>query len=211
MKKKILISLLIVSFFNYIGCYSYYSLTEEEINAGRPYPDDEIRLVLKDSTEVDFGPTVTHFDNDGFYLNLDKPDSLLIGSGSIFNPSTKIKKNYQDIVELEMIDSSKIFYVDSKLFSVYWLKDHNRLSFEEKYFAEILPGQGAGYYILEPPDPMKQISFNEVKEIQAESIDWLKTGLLLSAFIALSVLTGLLLGDFHGMSDLPSFSWNYNY
>jgi len=192
MKNKILISLLVVSFFNYIGCYSYYTLTEEEINAGRPYPDDEIRLVLKDSTKVDFGPPVTHFNDDDFYLNLDKPDSLLIGSGKIFNPITKAKKNYQGIVEVEIIDSSKTFNVDSKLYSVYWLKDDNRLSFEEGYFAEIFPGQGTGYYILEPPDPMKKISFNEVKEIQVSKINWYVTGSLIALYVAAGIVLGAL-------------------
>lgn len=187
MKNKILISMLVVSLFNYIGCYSYYTLTEEEINAGRPYPDDEIRLVLRDSTKVDFGPPVTHFNDDGFYLNLDKPDSLLIGNGDIFNSITKAKKNYQGIVEVEMIDSSKTFSVDSKPYSVYWLKDHNRLSFEEGYFAEIFPGQGPGYYLLEPPDPMKKISFDEVKEIQISKINWYVTGSLIVLYVAAGI------------------------
>jgi hypothetical protein len=172
MKKKILISLLVVSFFNYIGCYSYYSLTEEEINSGRPNSDDEIRLALKNSTKVDFGPAVTHFNNDGFYLNLGKPDSLLLGIGSIFNPNTGVKKNYKGIVEGETIDSSRIFYIDSKSYSVYWLKDHNRLSFEERYSAEILPGQGTGYFVFKPPYSLRRISMDEIKEIQISKINW---------------------------------------
>jgi len=202
MKKKILISLLVVSFFNYIGCYSYYTLTEEEINAGRPYPDDEIRLVLKDSTEVDFGPPVTHFNDDDFYLNLDKPDSLLIGSGDIFDPNTKVKKNYQGIVELEMIDSSKTIDVDSKSYSVYWLKDYNRLSFEEGYFAEIFPEQGTGYYVLEPPNPIQKISLNEIKEIQVNKINWYMTGSLIALYVAVGILAVALGKAAEGMSGL---------
>lgn len=200
MKNKILLSLLVVSFFNYIGCYSYYSLTEEEINAGRPYPDDDIRLVLKDSTEVDFGPIVTHFNNDGFYLNLDKPDSLLFGNGDIINLNTKVKKNYHGIVEGKMIDSTKIFTIDSKQFSVYWLQDRTRLSFKEGNFAQIFPGDGTGYFVLEPPRPLKKIPFNQVQEIQISKINWYVTGPLIAIYVAATI--GLIILG----SNLPSGS-----
>ncbi len=191
MKNKILISLLIVSFFNYIGCESIYlthtTISQEEINSGRPNPDDEIRLILKDSTEIDFGHPVTHINNDGFYLNLDKPDSLLIGNGDIINLNTKVKKNYHGIVEGKMIDSTKIFTIEAEQFSVYWLQDQTRLSFKEGNFAQIFPGDGTGYFVLEPPKPLKKIPFDQVQEIQISKINWYLTGPLIAVYVAATI------------------------
>ena len=56
MKKKILISLLIVSFFNYIGCYSYYTLSSNEIKEGKPEPNESIKLILKNGSEFECEP-----------------------------------------------------------------------------------------------------------------------------------------------------------
>jgi hypothetical protein len=192
MKNKILISLLVVSFFNYIGCYSYSALTEEEINAGRPYPDEKsIILVLNDGSEVSCGSEFSTNSNEllrtnlneYYYLRLDTPSRILIGSGDEINKNTKVKSAFEGIVLGEMIDSSRIFIVDSEEFCVYWTKDNRRLALKKGDYIDILPEQGTGYYIYKPYVLERKIAFEDIKEIKGSSINWWVTG----PFIALGV------------------------
>jgi hypothetical protein len=187
MKKKILISLLIVSFFNYVGCYSYYTLTEEEIIEGMPNPDDDIKLVLNDDSEIEFGTPTNHISNDGYYLKVDNASNYLIGEGDIINRTTGVKSNFEGIVKGEMIDSSRNFNVDTKQYSVFWTKDQARLSFEKGNFVEMTPEQGAGYFVFKPPDSVRKISFDQIKEIQVDKFDSLNTGLLVAAILGVLV------------------------
>jgi len=168
MKNKIFISLLIVSFLHYVGCYSYTAITEEEINAGRPYPDEKIKLILNDESEFEWGPQFNPNIGAGdiYCLKVDEPGRFLIGSGDMINKSTLEKSSFKGIVQGDMIDSSRIFIVDSEEYSVYWIKDGNRLSFKKGEFIDVLPEQGTGYYLLEPNGLEKKIPFDEIKEIK---------------------------------------------
>jgi len=193
MKRKILISLLVVSFFNYISCYSYYTLTEEEKNAGRPNPDEKIKLILNDESEFEWGPPFNPNIGTGdiYCLKVDEPGRFLIGSGDMINKSTLEKSSFKGIVQGDMIDSSRIFIVDSEEYSVYWTKDGNRLSFKKGEFIEVLPEQGTGYYLLEPNGLEKKIPFDEIKEIQVSNINWYITVTLIAVGVA--ALIGLVI------------------
>ena len=193
MKKKILIGLLLVSFLNYVGCYSYTAITEEEINAGRPYPDEKIKLILYDESEFEWGPPFNPNIGAGdiYCLKVDEPGRFLIGSGDMINKSTLEKSSFKGIVQGDMIDSSRIFIVDSEEYSVYCTKDGNRLSFKKDAFIDILPEQGTGYYLLEPSGLEKKISFNEIKEIQVSNIDWFITVPLIVVGIAALIGLGI--------------------
>jgi hypothetical protein len=191
MKNKIFISLLLVSFFNYIGCYSYYTLTENEINEGRPDPDESIKLILKDESQFNCSPLFDQQTYDVYYLKVDKPGRFLIGRGDKINKDTKVRSAFEGIVLGEMIDSSRIFIIDTEEYSVYWIKDNTRLSFKKGEFIDILPEQGTGYYLWKPNGIERKISFDEIKEIQESSINWYVIGPLTAIFIAASI--GLIL------------------
>jgi hypothetical protein len=70
MKKKILISLLLVTFFNYIGCYSYYTLSSNEIEEGKPEQNESIKLILKNGSEFECEPLSNYIDKNLFYFEL---------------------------------------------------------------------------------------------------------------------------------------------
>jgi hypothetical protein len=193
MKRKILISLLVVSFFNYIGCYSYYTLTEEGKNAGRPYPDEKIKLILNDESEFEWGPPFNPNIGAGdiYCLKVDEPGRFLVGSGDMINKSTLEKSSFKGIVQGDMIDSSRIFLVDSEEYSVYWTKDGDRLSFKKGEFIDVLPEQGTGYYLLESNGLEKKIPFDEIKEIQVSNINWYITVPLI--VVGVAALIGLVI------------------
>jgi len=184
MKKKIFISLLIVSFFNYIGCYSYSALTEEEINEGRPHPDESFILVLNDGSEISCRPAFSTNSNELFrtnsneyyYLRVDKPSRILIGSGDKIDKNTGIKRSFVGVVQGDMIDSSRILIIDNEEYSLYWTKDNTRLSLKKGEFIDILPEQGTGYYIYKPYELERKIAFEDIKEIQESSINWYVMG-----------------------------------
>jgi hypothetical protein len=192
MKKKIFISLFVVSFFNYIGCYSYYTLSKEEINAGKPLPDESLKLILNDERQFNCSPPFVKNEYDVYYLKVDKPGRFLIGRGDKTIKDSKVITAFEGIVPGEMIDSSKIFIINDEEYSVYWTKDNARLSFKKGEFIDILPEQGTGYYLWKPNEIEKKISFDEIKEIQESNINWYVIGPITVLCVAALIGTVLL-------------------
>jgi len=172
MKKKIFISLLVVSFINYIGCgpslfsTGYSVLSEDEINEGRPDSDESIKLILNDGTEIDCDPLSVSEPSKTYYYKVITPDRFLLGRGGITNCITGEASSFKGVVSGDMIDSSNIEIKGSEEYSVYWTKDNNRLSFENGKCIEILPEQGTGYFLWQQDESLRKISFDEIKEIQ---------------------------------------------
>jgi len=183
MKKKIFISLLVVSFFNYIGCYSYNTLSNIEIEEGQPEPNESIKLILKNGSEFECVPLSDNDDNNLFYFRVDTPGTYLIGRGDVINTSTGATSLFNGIVRNDMIDSARIDTIKSIEHYSVWTKNNERLLFNDGYYVIITPEQGIGYFLWTPNEEVKKVSFNEIKEIQESDINW-GLGTL---FIALSV------------------------
>jgi hypothetical protein len=183
-----------------VGCYPYSTITEEEINTGRPYPDEKIKLILNDGSEFEWGPQFNPNigASDIYYLKVDQPGRFLIGSGDKINKDTNVRSAFDGIVPGEMIDSSRILIIGTEEYSVYWTKDNNRLSFKKGEFIDILPEQGTGYYLWKPNKIEKKISFDEIKEIQESSINWYVMG----PYIALCVAA--IIGFVSLVAQLPN-------
>jgi hypothetical protein len=183
MKRKIFISLLIVSFFNYVGCYSYYTLTEEEIKAGQPEPTQSIKLILKNGSEFECVPLSDYNENNLFYFKIDTPGTYLMGRGEMIKMSTGATSIFYGVARKDMIDSSRIVMIKSLEHYSVWTKNNERLLFNNGYYVIITPEQGMGYFLWEPNEEVKIVSFNEIKEIQEIDINWN----ISSMFIAFSV------------------------
>ncbi len=183
MKRKILISLLIVSFFNYIGCYSYYTLSNKEIEEGKPEPDESIKLLLKNGSEFECAPISDYKDNNLFYLKVDTPGTYLMGRGNMINTLTGVTANYNGVVQEDMTDSSEIVTIKSIEYCSIWTKNNEWFLFKDGNYVIITPEQGTGYFLWTPNEEVRKVSFNEIKEIQESDINW-GLGTL---FIALSV------------------------
>lgn len=172
MKKKILISLLVVSFFNYIGCGSslfstgYSALSEDEIIEGRPESDESIKLILNDGTEIDCDPPSVSEPSKTYYYKVITPGRFLMGRGGMTKTLTSEASSFKGVVSSDMIDSSTTEIKGSEEYSVYWTKDNNRLSFEKGKCIEILLEQGTGYFLWQPNESLTKIAFDEIKEIQ---------------------------------------------
>ncbi len=183
MKNKILISLLLVSFFNYMGCYSYYTLGSNEIEEGKPEPNESIKLILKNGSEFECVPLSDYKDNNLFYLKVDTAGTYLMGRGDMINTSTGVTSNFKGVVREDMIDSARIVIIKSlERYSV-WTKNNDRLLFINGYYAIITPEHGTGYFIWTPNENVRRVSFDEIKEIQESNINWS----IVTMFIALSV------------------------
>jgi len=182
MKKKIFISLLVVSFINYIGCgpslfsTGYSVLSEDEINEGRPDSDESIKLILNDGTEIDCDPPSVSEPNKTYYYKVITPGRFLMGRGGITNYINGEASSFKGVVSGDMIDSSTIEIKGSGEYSVYWTKDNNRLSFEKGKCIEILQERGTGYFLWQPNESLRKISFNEIKEIQTrgKTAEWVE-------------------------------------
>ena len=181
MKRKILISLLTASFFNYIGCgpslfsSGYSGLSEDEINEGRPETDESIKLILNDGTEIDCDPLSVPEPSKTYYYKVITLGRFLLGRGGITNYITGEASSFEGVVSGDMIDSSNVEIKGSEEYSVYWTKDNNRLSFEKGKCIEILPEQGTGYFLWQPNESLTKIAFYEIKEIQTrgKTAEWI--------------------------------------
>ena len=201
MKNKIFISLLIVSFFNYMGCYSYYTLSNEEIKDGKPEPTQVIKLLLKNGSEFECVPISQYKDNSLFYLKVDTAGTYLLGQGEVYNLSTRITSKFNGVIREDMIDSSRIDTISSiERFSV-WSKNNEWFIFKSGNYSIITPEQGIGYFIWSPNDSVRKVSFNDVKEIQEDDISWSKTTLLI--FLSFAAIAGLAL-----LSINESLKWD---
>jgi hypothetical protein len=183
MKRKIFISLLVVSLFNYMGCYSYYTLSNNEIEEGQPEPNESIKLILKNGSEFECVPLSDYKDNNLFYLKVDTAGTYLMGRGNVINMSTGVTSNFNGVVQENMIDSSEIVTIKSIEYYSVWTKDNEWFLFKDGNYVIITPEQGTGYFMWTPNEDVRKVSFNEIKEIQESDINW-GLGTL---FIALSV------------------------
>ena len=183
MKRKILISLLIVSLFNFMGCYSYYTLSSKEIEEGKPEPNESIKLILKNGSEFECVPLSDYKDNNLFYLKVDTAGTYLMGRGDVINTSTGVTSNFKGVVREDMIDSSRIVTIKSIEHYSVWTKNNECFLFNNGYYVIITPEQGTGYFMWTPNEEGRKVSFNEIKEIQESNINW-SIGTM---FIALSV------------------------
>ena len=193
MQRKILISLLIVLFFNYVGCYSYYTLSDKEIQERKPEPNESIKLILKNGSEFECVPLSDYMDNNLFYFRVDTAGSYLMGRGDLSNMSTGVTSNFNGVIQEDMIDSSRIVIIKSlERYSV-WTKNNERLLFNNGYYVTITPEQGTGYFIWTPNEKVSRVSFDEIKEIQEISINWY-TVIALSV-VAITTIVFLLINE----------------
>ena len=183
MKNKIFISLLIVSFLHYVGCYSYTAITEEEINAGKLEPNQSIKFILKNGSEFECLPLSDNNENYLFYSKIDTPGTYLMGRGELIKMSKEANSIFNGVVRKDMIDSSRIVLIKSIEHYSVWTKNNERLLFNNGYYVIITPEQGTGYFLWEPNEEVKIVSFNEIKEIQESDINWN----ISTMFIAFSV------------------------
>lgn len=205
MKKKILISLLVVSFFNYIGCgpslfsTGYSVLSEDEINGGRLTSDESIKMILNDGREYLCDPVSNDEPSQMYYLKVDTARNYIMGRGGITNLQTGEASYFKGVVLGDMIDSLSVEIINSQEYAIYWTKGNNRLSFEEGKFIEILAEQGVGYFLWQPNDSLTKIAFDEIKEIQIKESDSyvgvLLIGLLVTTMICIALLSS---ADFPG-------------
>jgi len=203
MKKKILISFIIVSFFNYAGCSSsllstgYSVLSEEEIKEGRPVSGESIKLILNDGSEYECDHVSNPEPSQIYYLKVDTAGNYIIGRGGETNVLTGEASYFKGVVLVDMVDSSGIEIINSQEYTIYWTKDNNRLAFELGKCIEIKSDQGTGYFLWQPGLSLTKVSFNEIKEIYSEGNPnaWYKSKWVeyagIAGIIVILVLTGL--------------------
>jgi len=198
MKKKIFISLLVVSVFNYIGCgpslfsTGYSVLSGDEINEGRPASDESIKMILNDGREYLCDPVSIDEPSQMYYLKVDTAGNYVMGRGGITNLLTGEASYFNGILLGNLIDSSSVEIISSQEYTIYWTKDNNRLSFEKWKCIEISPEQGTGYFLWQTNETLLKISFDEIKEIQIKESDSYVGVLLISFLVATAVLFAIM-------------------
>jgi hypothetical protein len=179
MKRKIFISLLLVSFFNYIGCSSYHILTEEEIKSGRPNPDDDIKLFLNDSTEIECSSLLNNSDDSLLYLKVIDPKRIISGKGKIIDGKTKKSSRFNGTITSDMIDSKRNINFVSDPYFVVWTKNNDQISFDKEEYLDFYPKFGTGYYIWQNGEFQKRISFEDIQKVSVDQFNFLNTLLLI--------------------------------
>lgn len=190
MKKKILISLLVVSFFNYIGCASslnstdYFVLSEEEISEGRPEPDESIKLILHDGKEIECVPISEPDSGLLYYVKVDTPNTSIMGRGKILNLITGVTSDFNGVISEDIIDSSRILITNSIEKYFLWTINKDCVYFESGYYLKILTEAGTGYFLWKPNEMERKISFSEIEETQVSHTNWYVVGPAIAIIVA---------------------------
>jgi len=203
MKNKIIISLLVVSFLNYVGCYSYSTITTEEKKKRNPLAGESIRIIQHGETEIEC--------DSCSIVRLDDPSDFVIGIGELYDKGAKMPGRFEGIVERDKIDSSRIVQTDMKKCSIYWLKNNSRVAFNEGYFLDIKPDLGSGYYLGNGLIETNLHKFEDVKEVQIEKINVFTTSLLVVGIIALVVLSAGMAAGYKGIRNIEIDFSQYQY
>jgi hypothetical protein len=96
MHRKIISSLVFVSFLNLIGCYSYQTISKEELNKAEEYRD--LQVITKDQRTYEFDKGNYTFTEDSIY-----------GSGKLkIKDDQRVNKNYEGSIYFEDIKKLKM-------------------------------------------------------------------------------------------------------
>ena len=214
MCKKFISSILVLSLLNLIGCYSYSSLSQEELIVKLSFPDEPYRIVLNDGREIIYKPNEKVSLNEWkriyktILLRVDKPSDLIVGAGVIFDKKSKEQTIYWGVIKSEMIDSTKSTITNDGTYDLYWLNDGTRLTFKSSDYFNITTEDGTGYWVKGKnnyKDFRGKIELVDVKEIQQQTPLISSTGgtvILMIVGIGLAVLMGLAFSGLGGLSDM---------
>jgi len=178
MCQKLISSTLIVALLNILGCYSYSTIPEEETRNNLLFPNESIRILLNDGSEIFYKPnkteSLTKWDkiNKTIFLKVKEPSDLMLGAGILYDYRSKEESIFKGIVERGMIDSTKSTFADNSIYDIYWLKDSTRIVFRSNEYFNITPEDGIGYWIKGErnyKDFGGKIEFDDVNEIHKQS------------------------------------------
>lgn len=174
------------------GCYSYFPLREEEQLDGRPRVDEDIVIVLTDSTEI-VSPA-------GRHVMLHEPSNLFAGVGQGMKKYTKIVYPFSGILRHESLDSSAIISADGAEYLKCWLADSTVITFKNGEYIVATTDLGAGFYCSGemrrkwnlPAQAFEgMIPPEKIRHVEVQKIDGVGTGVVTA--LLLSATGGVLL------------------
>jgi hypothetical protein len=183
MYKKLISSILVVALLNLVGCYSYSTLTEEEMQDNHFTRKDGSKLLLKDRSEIEC-PLGNN--PKTFIVRVNEPSDFIYGRGKIFKVYPPSIDFWGDIAR-DMIDSSSSSYINNEAYERFWLKDSSRVTFREGEYVSITPEDGIGYWVAGIKDNNQfigKVKFEEIDEIQVKSYHRDINGLIIVLSIA---------------------------
>lgn len=94
--KKIIITLTIISFMNLIGCYSYQTISREELNQAEEYKD--LQVITKNKY-------IYEFDESNYTISEDS----IYGSGNLkLISDEKVYKDYEGSINFEDVEKLRM-------------------------------------------------------------------------------------------------------
>ena len=200
--RKLVSSILIVALLNLLGCYSYSALTEKEVAERKFTIKDDIKLILKDGSEV---KCVYDKNPKTFYVRVDEPSDMIFGRGNIIYNNQAPSILFWGDIPREMIDSSNASYINQELHKRFWLKDNSNVTLREGGYFDITPEDGIGFWISGTKDESPfygKVETEDIGEIQIDKVNWVTTGLLLGVVVGVIVALVIIGSELSGMGDI---------
>ena len=166
MYKKIVVGILVTALLNLYGCYTYSTLTKEEIENKPLTAEDAFVFVLKDGSEIDCDLENNPQAN---FVRVDEPSDFIFGNGLIYSNETREQTKLLGKISSISIDSTKTIKSGNDVYTFFWLKDSTRVTYKDGDYINILPQDGTGYWVFGKRGNnifRGKIEFVDISEIQ---------------------------------------------
>jgi hypothetical protein len=183
------------------GCYSMQEVTKEEIDSGRPSPEESIRLILNDGSKIECVPLSDFNPDTLYYLKVEELGGYIIGRGQLINMSNGERTDFNGSIRENQIDFTSLVLNSPQRSYAVWLKEKSNecILFKDGYYAIISPDQGPGYFLWKPEQELRKIQFNEIIEIQEISTNWYVVGSLIALSVAIVVGFAIFINEMNTM------------
>jgi hypothetical protein len=199
MNKRYISSILVVALLNLCGCYTYSAMTEEEIVNNHPTKKDDLKLILKDGSEI-----ICEYQNspNTFFVRVEEPSDLVYGRGSILYKEQSPTILFWGEILRDKIDSTSSGYVNGEVYQHFWLKDGNCVILKEGDYVDITLEDGIGYWVSGIKNNQTfigKVNFDNVEEIQVEGVNWIVVGPMLALIVGLIGTLVIYLSEIQGV------------
>lgn len=170
---------LIQSSFINLGCYSYVTVKNEDINNVESIKSNErIKFVLKDHLEIEA------LTSKCFLIK--KDSNLLYCKGLVYDSTEVRPSEFEGFIKAEQIDSTRYIEGGSIPHWLYWLNNRKMLRLDVLNVCDLRKiNNNRAWFIIDIHNTYRVIYLNDIYQIQTPKINWAITSLFIIGSVVL--------------------------
>ena len=189
--KPLIITVLIMMLI-WQGCHSFFPVGESQKINLNDYDAEDIQLDLVDGTDI--------ISEAYMHKLVAEPSDFIMGIGSLNVEGKNNKKYYY--YNRDELDSIRTLSANGNYYAICYLKNSNRIIYEEGSYLRISPKDGTGYFINGEVEKdgiqyitTMRVDLDKIQKVEIKKIDGFKTA------IAVILTSGILFA----ISKIPRF------